>query len=96
MEEQYKTIHDLSVDEREEIFVDIALTLEGAAREALIEGNQQFATLTGDMAEAIRINVDELARDDLDTAERVLAQAASMILQFKASHPHQMISTAIH
>lgn len=96
MESREVTIRDLSVAEREEIFVTIARTLEGNAREALVEGDKQFAQLSSNMAEAIRINVDELSRNDPDTAERVLQQAAAIISKFKAGHPHQMPSTAIH
>ena len=39
MEEKTNIIRDLSIEEREEIFVDIARTLEDTAREALVEGN---------------------------------------------------------
>lgn len=90
------TIRDLSVDEREEVFANIAEVLEDTAREALAEGNQQFATLSSNMAEAIRINADELARENLDAAEHVLQQANQMISHFNAAHPYRMISTAIH
>ncbi|MEZ2224607.1 hypothetical protein [Rhizobium sp. RCC_161_2] len=47
------------------------------------------------MAEAIRINADELARDDLRNAERVLQQASAIIAQFKAVHPYPPVSMAI-
>ncbi len=96
MEQIQRTFRDLSVDEREEIFVDIAQALEGTAQEAFVEGNRQFAALSSSMAEAIRINADELARDDLDAAERMLQQAAAMISHFNAAHPYRMVSTAIH
>ncbi|MBB4216459.1 Tfp pilus assembly protein PilV [Rhizobium sp. BK212] len=69
MEEKTNIIRDLSIEEREEIFVDIARTLEDKAREALVEGNMQFAALSNNMAEAIRVNADELARDDPHNAE---------------------------
>lgn len=96
MENNVKTIYDLSVEEREEILVDIAGLLEDNAQEALIEGNKQFATLSSNMAEAIRINADELARDHLENTERVLIEAAAMIEQFNAAHPYKMVSHAIH
>ena len=96
MDTKQKTIRDLSVDEREEIFVGIADTLDETAREALVEGNKQFATLSSDMAEAIRVDADELAREDIDLAERVLQEAAAMIAQFNAAHPYRMVSTAVH
>ncbi|MBB4192329.1 Tfp pilus assembly protein PilV [Rhizobium aethiopicum] len=96
MEEKTNIIKDLSIEEREEIFVDIARTLEDTAREALVEGNTQFAVLSNNMAEAIRVNADELARDDPENAERVLLQATAMITQFEAVHPYRMVSMAVH
>lgn len=96
MEEKIELTKALSVEEREEILVDVARILEGTAREALFEGDRQFATLSINMAEAIRLNADELARDDLQNAERILQQATAMISQFKAVHPHRIVSTARH
>ena len=51
MEEMTNIIKDLSIEEREEIFVDIARTLEDTAREALVEGNMQFAEISNNMDE---------------------------------------------
>ncbi len=96
MEDRTKIAEDLSVEEREEILIDIARTLEGTAREAFVEGNRQFAALTSNMAEAIRINADELVRDDPEQAEKLLQQAVAMISQFNATHPYRLISTAVH
>ncbi|MBY4609112.1 hypothetical protein K6M90_15795 [Rhizobium sp. 9T] len=96
MEEKTNIIKDLTIEEREEIFVDIARTLEDTAREALVEGNMHFAVLSNNMAEAIRVNADELARDDPENAERVLLQATAMISQFEAVHPYRMVSMAVH
>lgn len=96
MEMTQKTIRDLTIAEREEVFDDIAEALEGTAREAAVEGNQQFATMSNNMAQAIRFSADELARDDMDVAEQVLEQAAAVLSQFQAAHPYRMISTAIH
>ncbi|AGB74591.1 MULTISPECIES: hypothetical protein [Rhizobium] len=96
MEVRTKTIEELSVEEREEILIDVAKTLEGNAREALVEGNKQFAILSTNMAEAIRVNADELARDDPENAERLLQQAVAMISQFNATHPYRLVSTAVH
>ena len=96
MEEKTNTIKDLSIEEREEVFVYIARTLEDTAREALVEGNSHFAAVSTNMAEAIRINADELARDDPENAELVLQQATEMILQFEAVHPYRMVSMAVH
>lgn len=96
MEDRTNTIEDLSVEEREEILIDVARTLEGTALEALVEGDKQFAAFSNNMAEAIRVNADELARNDPENADRVLQQATEVISQFKAAHPYRMISTAIH
>ncbi|MBY2933627.1 hypothetical protein [Rhizobium leguminosarum] len=96
MEEKTSIIKDLSIEEREEILVDIARTLEDTAREAFVEGNTHFAALSNNMAEAIRVNADELARDDPENAELVLQQAAAMISQFEAVHPYRMVSMAVH
>ncbi len=96
MEEKIKIIKDLSIEEREEVFVDIARVLEGTSREAFVEGNRHFAALSANMAEAIRINADELARDDLQNAERVLLQASTMISQFNVLHPYRLVSHALH
>lgn len=96
MERIQKTIRDLSIEERQEILAEAVHALEGTAREAFVEGNQQFATMSITMAEAIRVNADELARDDLDEAERVLEQAETMLSHFHAAHPYRMVSVAIH
>ncbi|GES43698.1 hypothetical protein RsS62_29500 [Rhizobium dioscoreae] len=96
MEDRTRTIEDLTVEEREEILIDAARTLEGNAREALVEGNQQFAALSTNMAQAIRIHADELARDNPEQAEELLQQAVAMISQFNATHPYRLISTAVH
>lgn len=96
MEEKIKIIKDLSIEERKEVFVDVARVLEGTAHEAYVEGNRHFAALSANMAQAIRVNADELARDDVQNAERVLLQAAAMISQFNAVHPYRMVSKAVH
>ncbi len=96
MEEKIKIIKDLSVEEREDVFVDIARMLEGTAREAFVEGNRHFAALSANMAQAIFVSADELARDDVQNAEHVLEQATAMIAQFKALHPYSVVSTAVH
>jgi hypothetical protein len=96
MEEKINKIEALSIEEREEAFVDIARILEDAAREAFVEGNRNFAALSTNMADAIRLNADELARDDPRNAERMIHQAAAMIAHFKAMHPYPMVSCTIH
>jgi hypothetical protein len=96
MEEQIRNIGDLSIEEREEVFVDVATALEGTAREAFVEGNCNFAAISASMAQAIRVNANELARDEFRNAERVLQQAAAMILQFNATHPYRIVRQAVH
>jgi ABC-type Zn uptake system ZnuABC Zn-binding protein ZnuA len=96
MEEKIKTIKDLDVEEREEVFVDIARALESTARDAFIEGHRHFALMSTNMAEAIRLNADELARDDPQNSGRVLQQATAMIAQFKAVHPYPLVSKSMH
>jgi len=76
--------------------VDFARWLETASREALVYGEGRFAILSANMAEAMRVNADELAREHPETAERVLQQACAMISQFKAAYPHRVLSRSVH
>lgn len=96
MEENINIIKSASIPEREEIIVDFARWLETASLEALVYGEGRFAALSATMAEAIRVNADELARDKPETTERVLQQACAMISQFKAAYPHRVISRSVH
>jgi len=96
MEDRTKSIEELSAEEREEILIDVARTLEGAAREALVEGDQKFAAFSSNMAEAIRINADELAHEDPENADKVFQQASEVISHFKVTHPYRLISMAVH
>ncbi|MEF0944186.1 hypothetical protein QDY28_29290 [Rhizobium sp. BR 362] len=96
MEGNLKNIRDLSVSEREEVLANIADTLEGSAREALMEGNESFATTSRTMASAIKENADELARDNLDIADQVVQQALNVIAQFRMTHPYRVVNTTLH
>jgi hypothetical protein len=96
MEENINTFKSASIPVREEIIVDFARWLETASQEALVYGEGRFAVLSANMAEAIRVNADELARDTPETAERVLQQACAMISQFKAAYPHRILSRSVH
>jgi len=91
-----KSIADLSVEEREEILIDVASILEHTARDAIFAGNPDFALMSNNMAEAIRLHADELARENIENAGRVLQQANSMISKFRAAHPHRVVSHAMH
>ena len=96
MEENINIIRNASVSEREEIIIDFARWLETASQEALVYGEGRFAAPSANMAEAIRVNADELAREKPETAERILQQACAMISQFKAAYPHRMLSRSVH
>jgi hypothetical protein len=96
MEEKTSNIENLSIEEREEILVDAAGILESTAREALLQGERNFALASTNMAEALRVHADELARDDPGNAARALHQATAMISRFKAAYPHRMVSLAVH
>jgi hypothetical protein len=96
MEENINIIKSASIPEREEIIVDFARWLESASQEALVYGEPRFAALSANMAEAIRLDADELARNKPETTERVLKQAYAMISQFKAAYPHRVLSRSVH
>ncbi|MEF3131034.1 hypothetical protein OS035_06105 [Rhizobium sp. 268] len=96
MEENIKFIKDASIAEKEEIIVDFARWLETASQEALVHGEGRFAVMSANMAQAIRVNADELARDTPETTERVLQQASAMISKFKAAYPHRVLSRSVH
>jgi len=96
MEKTINILKSANIAEREEIIVDFARWLETASQEALVYGEGRFATMSASMAEAMRVNADELARDDPEKAERVLQQASAMMAQFKAAYPHRVISRSVH
>lgn len=96
MEESIKIIKSVSIPERKEIISDFARWLETASKEALVYGEGRFARTSANMAEAIRTNADELARENPETAERVLQQACAMISQFKAAYPYRVLSRTVH
>ncbi|MDP9857327.1 hypothetical protein V6R98_26550 [Agrobacterium sp. CCNWLW71] len=96
MEENIRIIKSASIPEREEIITDFARWLETTSQDALVYGEGRFAVMSANMAQAIRINADELARDNPETTERVLQQACAMISQFKAAYPHRVLSRSVH
>ncbi len=96
MEENISIIKTVGIYEREEIIVDFARWLETASKEALVYGEGKFAMMSASMAQAMRINADELARDNPENTERVLQQAIAMMTQFKAAYPHRLISRSVH
>lgn len=96
IENEITAVQTLSAEEREDLLVGLAFALEGAAKEAFVEGNQQFAALSQGMAEAIRVNADELAYDDVENAGRVAGQASELLSKFRAEHPHRIVSYALN
>ena len=96
MEQNIEIMKNASVSEREEIIIDFARWLETTSQDALVYGEGRFALMSANLAQAIRANADELARDVPENADRVLKQAASMITQFKTAYPHRAVSLAMH
>jgi len=86
----------MSVEEREQLFVSVGRLLDAAALESMVEGNRKFGIFSKNMAEAILLNADELARDDVRHAENVLQQANDLIRHFGASHPYRVHSFSVH
>jgi len=89
-------LSEMSVEEREQLFVSVGRLLNAAARESMVEGNRKFGIFSKNMAEAVLLNADELARDDVRHAENVLDQANELIRQFGANHPYRMQSCSVH
>jgi len=96
MKDNISIIKSVGIDEREEIILDFARWLETASKEALVHREGRFAMVSARMAEAMRVNCDELARDIPEKTERVLQQASAMMAQFKAAYPHRVISHSVH
>jgi hypothetical protein len=96
IETEITAVETLSAEDREDLLVGLAIALEGAAREAIVEGNQHFAALSKGMAEAIRVNADELAYDDAVNASRVAGEASQLLSKFRAEHPHRIVSYALN
>jgi hypothetical protein len=93
---EMKTIHEMSVGEREEILLAVVDSLEDSAREARLEGQHSFAESSQNMAITIRDSSEELATEDLDAASLLLQEAMSMISQFRLRHPYPAQSLSIH
>jgi hypothetical protein len=91
-----KTIHEMTVGEREEILIAVANTLEVSAMEAALEGQSSFAETSKNMAMAIRWSTEELSTEDLEAASAVLEQAMDMISLFRKDHPYPVQSFSIH
>lgn len=96
MEQNIEIMKNASVYEREEIIIDFARWLETTSQDALVYGEGRFALMSANLAQAIRANADNLARDTPETAARLLQRACAMISQFKATYPHRVLSRSIH
>jgi hypothetical protein len=96
MEQNIEILKSASVPEREEIIIDFARWLETTSQEALVYGEGRFALMSANMAQAIRANADDLARDKPEITERVLQQACAMVSRFKAAYPHRVLSRSVH
>jgi hypothetical protein len=86
----------LSVEDREDLLVGLAIALESVAREAFVEGNKHFAAVSQGMAEAIRVNADEWAHEDIENAGLAAGQASELLSKFRAEHPHRIVSYALN
>ncbi|KQV70232.1 hypothetical protein [Rhizobium sp. Root1220] len=91
-----KTIAQMSVRERRDILDAVAETLEVSAREALVEGNRNFAANSQNLAVIIRGSADELASANLRAAEILLQQAMTLIEQFRLRDPSRPESVTLH
>lgn len=89
-------IETLSIEEREELLVGLAVALEGIAKEAFVEGNKHFAAVSQGMADAIRVNADEWANEDVSNAGFAAEQASEMVSKFRAEHPHRIVTYALN
>ncbi|WFS01560.1 hypothetical protein [Rhizobium tumorigenes] len=89
-------IETLSVHEREDLLVGLAIALEGVAKEALVEGNNHFAAVSQGMADAIRVNADDWAREDVENAGFAAQQASEMLSRFRVEHPHRVLTYALN
>ena len=89
-------IGTLSVGERQELLVGLATALEGVAKEAFVEGNKHFAAVSQGMADAIRVNADEWAHEDVENAGLAAEQASQVLSKFRAEHPHRIVSYALN
>ncbi len=89
-------IETLSVREREDLLVGLAIALEGVAKEALVEGNKHFAAVSQGMADAIRVNADDWAREDVENAGFAAQQASEMLSRFRVEHPHRVVTYTLN
>jgi hypothetical protein len=96
METHLDTIAALDVAGRENYLLEMAHSLEDTAREAMIEGNQQYAMLSRTMAEAIFNSADELARDNTATAAKMAEKATIIISNFHTAYPYRIVSYALN
>ncbi len=96
LDSEMAEIEILSVEEREDLLIGLAVALEGVAGEASVEGNKHLAAVSQGIADAIRVNADDWARDDLANAGFAVVQASEMLSRFRVDHPHQIVTYALN
>jgi hypothetical protein len=92
----FKTIDEMTIDERYEILAAVAGSLDESAREAAMEGHNAYAENSRSLAATINGSVEELASEELHAANVLLQQAMSMLSAFRNAHPHRAQSLSIH
>ncbi|AYG62656.1 hypothetical protein QD460_20295 [Rhizobium jaguaris] len=92
----FKSINEMTIEERQEILSAVVDTLEETSKEASLEGQGTYAENSRNLALAISGSADDLATDELDAANILLQQAMTMISQFRLRHPYPAASLSIH
>jgi hypothetical protein len=92
----FKSINEMTIDERQEILAAVVDSLEESSKEASLEGQGSFAENSRNLALAIKGSADELATDEVEAANVLLQRAMTMISQFRLRHPYPAQSFAIH
>ncbi|MDL2409123.1 hypothetical protein PY650_26500 [Rhizobium calliandrae] len=92
----FKSIDEMTIEERQEILSAVVDTLEETSKEASLEGQGTYAENSRNLALAISGSVDDLATDEIEAANILLQQAMTLISQFRLRHPYPATSLAIH
>ncbi|MBB3457221.1 hypothetical protein FHT86_005539 [Rhizobium sp. BK313] len=92
----FKSINEMTIDERQEILSAVVNTLEESSTEASLEGEATYAENSRHLALTIRGSSDELATDEIEAANVLLQQAMTLISQFRLRHPYPAQSLSIH
>jgi hypothetical protein len=92
----FKSIDEMTIDERQEILSAVVDTLEESSKEASLEGQGIYAENSRNLALTIKGSADELATDEIEAANVLLQQAMTLISQFRLRHPYPAQSLSIH